>query len=95
MLISDEEFQQKLEAIFESAELREEDRKLWRDRLADAGEYIHKMFIDVFSKDRDLFLFFTTNMRKRMVAAGDRAKLEEIAEEERAYFSGLINRTEE
>ncbi|NTV55181.1 MAG: hypothetical protein HGB37_02765 [Candidatus Moranbacteria bacterium] len=95
MLISDEEFQQKLEAIFESAELREEDRNLWRDRLADAGEYIHKMFIDVFSKDRDLFLFFTTNMRKRMVAAGDRVKLEEIAEEERAYFSGLINRTEE
>ena len=95
MLISDEEFQQKLEAMFEKAELPEEDRKLWRDRLADAGEYIHKMFIDVFSKDRDLFLFFTTNMRKRMVAAGDRVKLEEIAEEERAYFSGLINRTEE
>ncbi len=95
MLISDEEFQQKLEAMFEKAELPEEDRKLWHDRLADAGEYIHKMFIDVFSKDRDLFLFFTTNMRKRMVAGGDRVKLEEIAEEERAYFSGLMKKDTE
>jgi hypothetical protein len=95
MLISDDEFEKKLESMFDDADLREEDRKLWRDRLADAGEYIHKMFIDVFSKDRDLFLFFTVNMRKRTVAAGDRARLEEIAEEEKVYFSGLIKRTED
>lgn len=95
MLISDEEFQQKLEAMFESAELREEDRKLWRDRLAHAGEYIHKMFIDVFSKDRDLLVFFTGNMRKRIDANGDQSKLAEIAEEEKAYFSGLMKKNTE
>jgi hypothetical protein len=95
MIICDEDFHKKLEAMFESADLLEEDRKLWRDRLIDTGEYIHKMFIDVFSKDRDLFLFFTKNMRNRLVAAGDRVRLEEIAEEEKAYFAGLIKRTEE
>lgn len=92
MLISDEEFEKKLEKMFDNADLSEEDRGLWRARLADAGEYVHKMFIDVFSKDRDLLLFFTGNMRKLADAQGEREKLDQVEAEERAYFSGLLKR---
>ncbi|NTW15799.1 MAG: hypothetical protein HGA38_05585 [Candidatus Moranbacteria bacterium] len=90
MLISEEEFNDKLERMFERADLSEEDRSLWRGRLADAGEYVRRMFVDVFSQDRDLLVFFTGNLRKRAAAHGDQAKLDEIMEEERAYFAGIM-----
>ncbi|NTW30331.1 MAG: hypothetical protein HGA33_03565, partial [Candidatus Moranbacteria bacterium] len=78
MLISDEEFEIKLEKMFDNADLSEEDRGLWRARLVDAGEYVHKMFVDVFLKDRDLLLLFTRNMRKLAEAQGDREKIDEV-----------------
>lgn len=92
MFTSDEEFDKKLERIFDDADLREEDRTLWRERLSDAGDYLYATFVDVFSKDRDLLVFFTGNMRKRIEANGDQSKLDEIAEEEKAYFSGLMKK---
>lgn len=94
MLISEEEFNEKLERMFERAGLNEEDRGLWRAKLADAGEYVRRMFIDVFSQDRDLLVFFTGNLRKRLAAQGDREKLDEIVNEEQAYFAGLMKSEE-
>jgi|GEM_PF-1331123 len=92
---TEQEFQKKLEEIFDAADLQEDDRKLWHGRLDHAGEYVRKMFIDVFGEDRNLLLFFTGNIRKRLAADGDRAKLDEIAEEEKAYFAGLMRGAEE
>ncbi len=94
ILMNEDEFQKQLEAIFDETDLRQEDRKLWHDRLDNAGEHIHKIFVDVFGGDRGLLLFFTGNIRKRIDANGDRVKLDEIAEEEKTYFAGLMKGNE-
>jgi len=95
MEIDEKKSQERIEEIFESARLGEEDRNLWRGRLSSAGNAFRSVFIDVFGDDRDALTFFTGDLRKRLEAGSDRKRLDDIEREERDYFSSILRRTEQ
>ncbi|MEI6650343.1 MAG: hypothetical protein WCL23_02810 [Candidatus Moraniibacteriota bacterium] len=89
------EIQKEIDWIFEEARLSEDDRGLWRGRLAKAGEKFRLAFIESFGGENDLLRFLTGDLRKRIDAGRDRRKLELILAEERVYFTGLLRHVEE
>lgn len=95
MIADERTSQKKIEEIFESASLNGDDRDLWRERLASAGQIVRSVFIDAFGSDGDALPFFTADLRKRIGAGNDREKLDEIAREEREYFSSAIRSMEQ
>jgi hypothetical protein len=85
--------QEEIDRIFGEANLPEDDRSLWRERLFSAGFRFPAVFVETFSGDSDLLRFFTGNLRKRLLAGNDRSKLDAVLAEEEAYFSGLLIQT--
>lgn len=85
-----EEIRQKIEDIFESAELSEEDRELWRSRLAASDVSFPRTFVTLFDEEREMLDFFTQDLRKRAEAGKDAEKLSSVLREEKEYFSTLL-----
>jgi hypothetical protein len=92
---SEREIQIEIDRIFEEADLSGDDRELWRARLSVAGGRLMAVFVDSFSGESDLLRFFTRDLRKRIDADGDRSKLDAILAEEKEYFTGLLQQTQE
>lgn len=85
-----EKIQEKIEAIFESAGLSEEDRSLWMSRLSVAGDRAKMVFVESFSDDSESLAFFTRDLRSRIDAGDDPEKLAPILEEEKNYFKNIL-----
>lgn len=85
-----EEIRQKIEDIFESAELSEEDRELWRSRLAASDVSFPRTFVTLFDEEREMLDFFTQDLRKRAEAGKDAEKLSSVLREEKEYFATLL-----
>lgn len=83
------EIQKEIDRIFNESRLSLEDRILWLSRLADAGTYVRRVFVESFDGDSTLLRFCTGDLRKRISAGGDRKRIERVLAEERAYFSGI------
>ncbi|NTW14380.1 MAG: hypothetical protein HGA31_05115 [Candidatus Moranbacteria bacterium] len=84
------EIQEEIDRIFEEAGLSQDDRNLWSGRLAEAGEYVRRAFIESFGEEYDLLRFFTGDLRNRIEAGRDRQKFERILTEEKSYFTGVL-----
>lgn len=85
-----QEIRQKIEDIFESAELSEEDRELWRSRLAASDVSFPRTFVTLFDEEREMLDFFTQDLRKRAEAGKDAEKLSSVLQEEKEYFATLL-----
>jgi hypothetical protein len=79
-----------IERIFENAGLSEEDRALWRSRLASSDERMRAVFVSIFSDDTELLEFFTEDLRDRVAAGRDPEKLAGVLEKEREYFRSML-----
>ncbi len=85
-----EELRQKIEDIFESAGLSEEDRALWRSRLSAADDSFPRTFVTLFDEEGDMLRFFTNDLRKRAEAGNDAEKLSSVLREEKEYFANIL-----
>ena len=92
---NEREIQKEIDWIFDEAGLSEDDRGLWRGRLAKAGEKLRLAFVESFGGQKDLLRFLTGDLRKRIDAGRDKRKLELILAEERVYFTGILRHVEE
>ncbi len=81
---------EKIQAIFDSAHLSQEDRSLWLDRLAQGGERMQSVFVSIFEDDIEMLDFFTHDLRTRIDCGTDQEKLEKVLENEREYFRTLL-----
>lgn len=79
-----------IEKIFDDAGLSEEDRSLWRSRLAAAGERMRAVFVSIFSGDAELLGFFTEDLRNRVAVGRNPEKLANVLEKERKYFRSIL-----
>lgn len=87
-----EELRQKIEDIFESTGLSEEDRELWRSRLAASDVSFPRTFVTLFDEEREMLTFFTHDLRKRTEAGKDTEKLSSVLQEEKEYFATLLTK---
>lgn len=85
-----EELREKIEDIFEFANLSEEDRDLWRSRLASSDVSFPRTFVTLFDGESEMLGFFTRDLRKRVEAGDDDQKRESALQEEKEYFSNLL-----
>lgn len=90
-IFMEEELQKKIEAVFVSAGLSEMDKCLWLSRLSLAGERAQRVFVEAFSEDSEMLVFFTRDLRNRIEAGDDPQKLAPILEEEKGYFKDLLS----
>jgi hypothetical protein len=84
------DLQERIENIFESAGLSHEDRMLWVSRLAASDEPTRMAFIAIFETDGEMIHFFTRDLRERIEAGDDATKLAAALETEREYFRQFL-----
>jgi hypothetical protein len=86
------EIKKRIESIFESANLSQDDRSLWLSRLSRSGEQFQRAFVQLFDGETEMLGFFTNDLRKRTEAGNDPEKLSSILQEEKVYFADILSK---
>ena len=84
------DLQVRMEHIFESAGLSDEDRGLWLSRLSASDEQTRAAFVSIFETDIEMIHFFTRDLQERTEAGDDPTKLAAVLENEREYFRQFL-----
>ena len=82
---------ERVEEIFERTGLPEDGRALWRARLSASSDRVKLVFVETFSDDVEMLLFFTDDLRKRIDAGNDPEKLKVVLDGEKEYFAGVLS----
>lgn len=84
--------EERIVRIFDTAGLSEEDRSLWMSRLSISGEQFQRAFVSLFSGEEEMLHFFTRDLRERIEAGNDQAKIAAVLDRERQYFESELEK---
>ena len=86
-----EELIQKAEEILKNAEVSAEDFAMWQGVFAKASLGAIALFVDLMVEDTDMLEFMTDNIKKKIAAGRNPARIDEIVDEEKEKLEEYLN----
>ncbi|MEK7576180.1 MAG: hypothetical protein AAB482_00640 [Patescibacteria group bacterium] len=90
-MMQKEELITKAEAILQGGGVAGDDLIMWQSVLARVSSAAVSLFIDIMSEDEDALVMLTDNLKKKIAAGDDPAKIQEIVSDEEAQLVELIS----
>jgi hypothetical protein len=85
-----EEFIAKAEAILKQGNLSPDDMAVWQGVFERVSPAAVSLFINIMQADTSMLALLTDNLKKKIAAGDDHAKIQEIVNNERAQLQELM-----